>query len=133
MTTKEIFEKYLILFKITVADAGEKTNNSVYKDVYNVFEEFDKTIQTAIEEDVPFSLFVSICITIIIYEINYKNRKSEINVDEEEIKVTNDLIEDFWLRYIKKPTRSFTSKYGLPVVNELNYTAVILNKKKRDD
>ena len=37
MTTKEIFEKYLILFKITVSQAGEETNNPVYKNVYNIF------------------------------------------------------------------------------------------------
>ena len=76
MTTKEIFEKYLILFKITVSQAGEETNNSVYKNVYNIFEDYDSTIQSAIEREVPFSLFVSICITIIIIII----RKRLLNI-----------------------------------------------------
>ena len=129
MTTKEIFEKYLILFKITVSQAGEETNNSVYKNVYNIFEDYDSTIQSAIEREVPFSLFVSICITIIIYEVNYKKKK-DFEMDQEEIQLTNSLIDDFWARYIKKPTRLFTSKYGLSTVNNLEYETVIINKNK---
>lgn len=119
MTSKEVYDKYLVLFKIIVSDAGDKTNNLAYKNVYSILEHYDEVIQTAIKEEVPLNLFVTLCISLIVYEINYKGVVSDWT------KMSNELMDDFWERYLKKPTRSFTSKYGLKAINELEYGVVI--------
>lgn len=123
MTTKEIFDKYLILFKIVVSEAGNTTNNDVYKNVYNIFEEHNEAINSAIEREIPFNLFVTLCISIVVYSINAETMSNDVEK-------ANSLINDFWIRYIKKPTKSFTSKYGLETMNELDYNVLVVKREK---
>lgn len=126
MTYKEIVEKYekmFILIMETTDDPVYKKCESVFKE--NIYEtpENKKQLDRMIEIEADFSNIISFYILSLISESN--SSFLELGDDNEVVRRVND----FWVRYLKKPTRSFTSKYGLDCIdsNEIITEAHISN------
>lgn len=126
LTTKELFEEYIKLFKLIVESAGEVTRNKNYLNVEKIIEANRKNIDQVIEMDIQFSPFVASLIFYIILDVHggLEKLSGADNIDK-----VNFYINDFWERYLKKPTWRFTSKHGLPKVENLNTYIEIRNRK----
>ena len=116
MTTKEIYRKYEEVFILVMEAAGEETNNQAYKDVERILKDkvFAKSINQAIEDEAPIQVFISLCIVALLKEIHGVVELSDMTEDE-----TYELADYIFQHYLRKPTRKFTSTYGLPVINSL--------------
>lgn len=116
MTTKEIYRKYEEVFILVMEAAGEETNNQAYKDVERILKDkvFAKSINQAIEDEAPIQVFISLCIVALLKEIHGVDELSDMTEDE-----TYELADYIFQHYLRKPTRKFTSTYGLPVINSL--------------
>lgn len=117
MTTKEIYRKYEEVFILVMEAAGEETNNQAYKDVEKILKDkvFAKSINQAIEDEAPIQVFISLCIVALLKEIHGVDELSDMTEDE-----TYELADYIFQHYLRKPTRKFTSTYGLPVINSLD-------------
>ena len=117
MTTKEIYRKYEEVFILVMEAAGEETNNQAYKNVEKILKDkvFAKSINQAIEDEAPIQVFISLCIVALLKEIHGVDELSDMTEDE-----TYELADYIFQHYLRKPTRKFTSTYGLPVINSLD-------------
>lgn len=122
LTTEELFREYIKLFKLIVETAGYTVNNKSYLEVEKILEKEEKNIKLTIEQDIPFTPFVATLIFYVILDIHgIENLEGDEKIDK-----IKELIDDFWERYLKRPTRKFTSKYGLLNVGDLQtYIACI--------
>ena len=115
MTLPEISKKFLERFVLILEAVGDETGNTSYKNVEKIIheEENEKMIQEAIDDDVDFRIFVTICIFTVLKDIHGIDKLRSIG--EIELK---ELTDDLFVRYLKKPTRQFSSTYGLPILND---------------
>lgn len=120
MTAKELFPKYVKIFELVIEQAGEDTGNKVYKNISNVINSNKEKIEKSIEEDIPFGLFVTVLITIVLIEVHSVEKLDKMSKED-----TKVLLDDLFDRYLKKPTRKFTASYGLPTMNCLEFGAYI--------
>ena len=120
MTAKELFPKYVEIFELVIEQAGEDTGNKVYKNISKVILDNKDKIESSIENDVPFSLFVTVLIMIVLLEVHTPEKLDKMSKED-----TKVLMDDLFDRYLKKPTRKFTASYGLPNMNCLEYGALI--------
>lgn len=124
LTTEELFREYVKLFKLLVETAGYTVKNKSYLEVERILQKQEKNIKATIEDDTPFTPFVATLIFYIILDIHGADRLEGVEKTEE----VKNLIDDFWERYLKRPTRKFTSKYGLPEVRDLETYITVLGK-----
>lgn len=126
LTTEELFREYVKLFKLLVETAGYTVKNKSYLEVERILllQKQEKNIKATIEDDIPFTPFVATLIFYIILDIHGADRLEGVEKTEE----VKNLIDDFWERYLKRPTRKFTSKYGLPEVRDLETYITVLGK-----
>ena len=127
MTCEEIYIKYIDLFKLLIKNAGIETGNTSYRNVDKILEQEDDKmcIRHAIEDEVDFRIFVSILIFRVMIDIHGIEKLEKL--DEDEMK---DLITSLYVLYLLKPTRKFCTKYGLPVFNDPEITAIVRRKMK---
>ena len=127
MTCEEIYIKYIDLFKLLIKNAGIETGNTSYRNVDKILEQEDDKmcINRAIEDEVDFRIFVSILIFRVMIDIHGIEKLEKL--DEDEMK---DLITSLYVLYLLKPTRKFCTKYGLPVFNDPEITAIVRRKMK---
>lgn len=123
LTTEELFREYVKLFKLLVETAGYTVKNKSYLEVERILQKQEKNIKATIEDDIPFTPFVATLIFYIILDIHGADR-----LEGEKTEEVKNLIDDFWERYLKRPTRKFTSKYGLPEVRDLETYITVLGK-----
>lgn len=124
LTTEELFREYVKLFKLLVETAGYTVKNKSYLEVERILQKQEKNIKATIEDDIPFTPFVATLIFYIILDIHGADRLEGVEKTEE----VKNLTDDFWERYLKRPTRKFTSKYGLPEVRDLETYITVLGK-----
>lgn len=124
LTTEELFREYVKLFKLLVETAGYTVKNKSYLEVERILQKQEKNIKATIEDDIPFTPFVATLVFYIILDIHGADRLEGVEKTEE----VKNLIDDFWERYLKRPTRKFTSKYGLPEVRDLETYITVLGK-----
>jgi len=124
LTTEELFREYVKLFKLLVETAGYTVKNKSYLEVERILQKQEKNIKATIEDDIPFTPFVATLIFYIILDIHGADRLEGVEKTEE----VKNLIDDFWKIYLKRPTRKFTSKYGLPEVRDLETYITVLGK-----
>lgn len=124
LITEELFREYVKLFKLLVETAGYTVKNKSYLEVERILQKQEKNIKATIEDDIPFTPFVATLIFYIILDIHGADRLEGVEKTEE----VKNLIDDFWERYLKRPTRKFTSKYGLPEVRDLETYITVLGK-----
>ena len=124
LTTEELFREYVKLFKLLVETAGYTVKNKSYPEVERILQKQEKNIKATIEDDIPFTSFVATLIFYVILDIHGADRLEGVEKTEE----VKNLIDDFWERYLKRPTRKFTSKYGLPEVRDLETYITVLGK-----
>lgn len=124
LTTEELFEDYIKLFKLVVESAGNVTGNKSYLEVERILEKQEKNIKTTIEMDIQFSPFVASLIFYVILDVHGVEDIS----GSDNIEKLNSYVDDFWERYIKRPTWKFASKHGLPRVENLDTYIRIINK-----
>ena len=120
MTTEEIFNNYKKVFILAMELAGDKSENSSYKNVESILNGFKDLEKILIEEDAPLKAYISYLEYLILLDI-YKMEKLN-NLGVEDIYV---LINDMFSRYLKTFTRKFTNTNGLPPINQLDIIVVI--------
>lgn len=126
MTSRELFPKYIELFSLVMETRGQEIGNEVYKKTREIIKKNKNNIDKMIEDDLPFPAFITALEFFLISEIHSIEKLRESG--EENIKYLVDSMFDL---YIKKPTRDFTAKYGLPVVNSLDiYIKILFVKEK---
>lgn len=87
--------------------------------IYNKAEEIiNKTpnqnlIKEMLEEELPLSCAIGGYIIMMLIESQGPDKLGDLNMEEMVRR-----IDDFWNRYLKKPTRVFTSKNGLPTIDQ---------------
>ena len=113
MTVEEIYKEYKKLFVLIMETAGQETNNSVYVKSEEILKKHDNLFKQHIEQDAPFEVFVTSCMVVLIMEIHGLEKLSDL--DEKE---TTNLVKSMYDMYLKRPTKKFASKYGLPFDGE---------------
>lgn len=93
----------------------ESTDDPVYKKAEEIInkESTQKLIKSLVEDEVYLPYAIGGYIAMMIVEAQGPERLEELSLDEME-----ERIDDFWNRYLKKPTRAFTTKNGLPPVDQ---------------
>lgn len=126
MTIEEIYKKYKDIFILVIESVGEETGNNIYKDVENILEgkSIKQAINEMIEQEVPFPVFISLCIVALLEKIHGREKLEKMEPEE-----SYKLADFIFQNYLKKPTRKFTSTYGLPVINSLDTYFRILKVK----
>ena len=130
MTAKELFPEYEKLFILVMESVGQKIGNEVYQRTSEILESTKEGTRDAIESDIPFGLFICYLIVRILIEIHGVKKLESMDPVE-----ANKLSQFIFDNYLKKPTRAFTAKYGLPVMDNLEYYfgLQIINKRKRNE
>ena len=116
MTTKELCNKWYDMFVLIMETEGEKSGSIVYQEI-------EKRTRKQVEfnldkqESLVFDEFISFCIAFTVLEtrIDDESRMEKLMNDGEYF---SSLVNDLWNRYLRKATRKFTSKYGIPQVKE---------------
>lgn len=116
MTTKEIYFKYKEIF-ILVMESVAETQNPIYKDSEKIINEHEKYLLAAIDQGAPFEIVMLDMIATIVVAVNGIDR-----VDDTEI---TDYMESIFELYLKRPTRSFCTQNGIPVIDAVNYKSYI--------
>lgn len=124
MTTEEIYKEYKKLFVLIMETAGQETNNSVYVRSEEILKKHEGLFKQPIEQDAPFEIFVTTCMVVLIMEIHGLEKLNDL--DEKE---TTDLVKSMYELYLKRPTKKFASKYGLPFDGDLNNRFIKVIKK----
>ena len=104
------------MFVLIMETEGEKSGNIVYQEI-------EKRTRKQVEfnldkqESLVFDEFISFCIAFTVLEtrIDDESRMEKLMNDGEYF---SSLVNDLWNRYLRKATRKFTSKYGIPQVKE---------------
>jgi len=93
----------------------ESTDDPVYRKAEELInkESTQKMIKRLIEEEVYFPYAIGGYIITMIIEAQGPEKLERLSLDE-----MGERIDDFWNRYLKKPTRIFTTKNGLPPVDQ---------------
>lgn len=93
----------------------ESTDDPVYRKAEEVInkESTQKLIKSLIEEEVYLPYAIGGYIVTMIIEAQGPEKLEKLSLDE-----MGERIDDFWNRYLKKPTRAFTTKNGLPPVDQ---------------
>lgn len=93
----------------------ENTDDPVYKKAEEIInkESTQRLIKTLIEEEVYLPYAIGGYIVTMIIEAQGPEKLEKLSLDE-----MGERIDDFWNRYLKKPTRAFTTKNGLPPVDQ---------------
>jgi len=125
MTYREIAEKYIDLFILVIETAGDITNNQSYKNIEQTLKKSYKEINRAIDDEIDFEMFIVILITTTLLDIHELNDLYKKDEDE-----MYNLINDMWIRYLKKPTRNFLSQNGMKLIDKLHYSSVIFKRQK---
>jgi len=128
MTTEEIVEKYLDLFTLVIETAGDITGISSYKEVKRILKDNKETLDNFISQGAPFNLIVTACISFIVLDIHGVEKLSEC--DDSEIDTYTTAI---WDLYLKNPTRKFSTKYGLPTMDNLDVYFRVRRFTKRNN
>lgn len=131
MTITELFPKYVELFILVMEAAGQKTGNAYYTNVEKIIKREDSKafIEGFLKQDPPFPVMITILEFLLIKEMRGIEGAEELSIDS-----GKDLVDDMFERYLKKPTRKFTSTYGLSPVVELDtYFKVIIKTKEEDE
>lgn len=116
MTLKEIKEKWFDMFILIMETAGEETDNEDYKNVKKICEETKLRKQSKNFNDLEDNQLLNVHIIVNVLSLVLRIHKGE-NLSDEEYQ---DLCQDMWDRYLRKPTRKFTSRNGiLPVPKNL--------------
>ena len=106
----------------------EETDDPVYKKVEEIINRENNQIELKriIEDEPPLPFAIGFYILITILESVGAEKMSELEESD-----TVKRVDDFWKRYLKKPTRAFTTKYGLSPINSdsLNVGLKIIYKK----
>lgn len=126
ITTEELFREYIKLFTLIVETAGQTEGNRSYSEITRILEENEHVVKKVIEEEMPFTPFVATLIFLVVEDVHGAQKLS----GEESVEIIKPLVDDFYVRYIKKPTRKFTAKYGLPAVENLNTYISLYMKQK---
>lgn len=144
MTRKEVKEDwYNKIFLTTIEVAGEITGNLDYKNVSKlvplVENEMDfkiigkKANKNALTDDeVPLETFILLIISRLVYKIH----KKEITSSGEVSYPIDYYITSLFNNYLKIPTKKFTRKNGLPVIDSITEDMrvdVLVNIKGIDD
>lgn len=115
MTTEEVYREYINRFILIIEAAGEETNNSSYMNVEKVLSENETIIDQLIQDDAPFDVFVSALIVVLLVDIHDLDTLSDL--DQEEV---TKLAESMYVLYLKRPTKKFAAKYGIPLDDGFN-------------
>jgi len=93
----------------------ESTDDPVYKKAEEIInkESTQKLIKSLIEDEVYLPYAIGGYIAMMIVEAQGPEKLEKLSLDEME-----ERIDDFWNRYLRKPTRAFTTKNGLPPVDQ---------------
>lgn len=124
MIAKELFEKYNELFILVIETAGQNNKNKVYMKVKDIIEKNKEQLDRAVEDDIPFNVYVALLSFLVVKEVHGFKKLEEIDNDE-----LNNLVNSMFEMYLKKPTRKFTATYGLPIINSLDTYLEIISYK----
>ena len=93
----------------------ESTDDPVYRKAEELInkESTQKMIKSLIEEEDYLPYAIGGYIVTMIIEAQGLEKLEKLSLDE-----MGERIDDFWNRYLKKPTRAFTTKNGLPPVDQ---------------
>ena len=120
MTTKELYYKYKDVFILVLESAGEETNNSVYKDAERIVRENEENVLALIDRGVSFSLVITSMVASVVVEVHGKEKLANQDISE--------YIHTLFDMYLKRPTRSFCTQNGVPVIKDINEWTSILRK-----
>lgn len=120
MTTKELYYKYKDVFILVLESAGEETSNSVYKDAERIVRENEENVLALIDRGVSFSLVITSMVAAVVVEVHGKEKLANQDISE--------YIYTLFDIYLKKPTRSFCTQNGVPVIKDINEWTSILRK-----
>ena len=106
----------------------ENTDDPVYKKAEEIInkESTQNLIKHLIEEEVYLPYAIGGYIAMMIVEAQGPEKLKKLSLDE-----MGERIDDFWNRYLRKPTRAFTTKNGLPPVDQesLKVSCKFIKKK----
>lgn len=120
MTARELYEKYKDIFILVMETAGEETGNEVYKNAGSIInsQKFTRLINEALDSGCNFNFVIVQMILALVLNIH--------NLDDLNEK---DLMKDYgtpiFELYLKKPTRVFCQRNGVPVIKELGWKAIL--------
>lgn len=120
MTTKELYFKYKDIFILVLESAGEETGNSVYKEVERITKDNEESVLSLIDRGGNFSLVITSMVAAIVVEVHGKEKLANQDISE--------YIYTLFDLYLKKPTRSFCTQNGVPVIKDIREWTSILRK-----
>lgn len=111
MTSRESIKGWEEIFILLM----EETDDSVYKKAEEIInrEQNQKELEKLIEDELPLGVVIGYYILLMIIEAAGDVEKLAILSMAE----VSERIDDFWNRYLRKPTRAYTSKNGIPPVD----------------
>jgi hypothetical protein len=125
MTARELYEKYKEVFILVMETAGEETGNEVYKNVESIInsEKFTTLINEALDSGCRLDFVIVQMVIALVLNIHNLEDLSE-----------GDLMKEYGIPmfelYLKKPTRVFCQRNGVPVIKELGWKAVLYKTNK---
>lgn len=122
MSEKEVKEEYKKIFITLIEEAGEETGNDSYKNIESTIERESKVVSIfrggeqfdPVEDDaISLTEYIMVLVFYLLADVHGKSLNN---------KSTDDLvllIDDLYERYLKKNTRGFCIRFGLPIITSL--------------
>jgi len=127
MTYKETLESWEKIFILVM----ESTEDPVYQKAEEFLKKpaYQNTLKSIIEDEIPLPWAIGFYVCMILIESVGPDKLSTLG--EEEIV---NRIDDFWNRYLKRPTRVFTTKNGItPITADSLKVGLKIYKKNYEE
>lgn len=127
---KEIYEKYVTIFKVLIKNAGIETGNSVYKNVQKIFETecVTNAIGKAMEDNIEFRCFVALLIFQIVFYVHGGDKLEKMNEDE-----IKELVTGMYKIYLEESTINFCKKYGLVCFDDPQISFIVKSSNNKNE
>ncbi len=127
MTYKETLESWEKIFILVM----ESTEDPVYQKAEEILKKpvYQNALKSIIEDEIPLPWAIGFYVCMILIESVGPDKLSTLG--EEEIV---SRIDDFWNRYLKRPTRVFTTKNGItPITTSSLKVGLKIYKKNYEE
>jgi len=119
MTYEEIIDGWKNIFILVL----EETSDKVYNSVEEIIKPYNELLKDMIEKEVPLNIIIGVFILAVLFE------SKGIEKLAEEGDYVDKRVDDFWTRYLKKPTCSYLKKIGMSPIKDNNLDIHVLIKE----
>ena len=126
MEYEELIREYIKCFVLVIETIGQANGNKKYQNVGKLVVNNREQIDGLIKQEPPVIVLINALIVMLIGDIHDSSEVAGVS----NIPQLNELVDDFFVRYLEVPTNKFMKKYGMPIVKKPSEFGISMLIKK---